>query len=331
MTLVKEWIDGLLPNLVSFGNGVNAIAIKMLSTGAAELRNPADTAYIDFRLKNLQLDGFQTTSRVFGLTRRQAISQGPISSGLPNSIAALGGLNAQINASATNPIICSFAAGYDAVGVPIDYTGIYTSSQTFASIAANTSHYFYLERNTSTGALTPTRITIAPIYSRTAPSSPVTGQHWFKTSQDSLSSQPGMTMYEWSGSWIARQRVFLGEVTTGASSITNTANYAYDRRYQSAWTSVSVGASVNFAHNLGMTPAEAEATLTFYGRQNSSDLLHSFVPPGFFVGGAGYGALSFGTGGRLSQAILMGDTGIYNSGSSWYTAADIMGSINSNW
>lgn len=333
MTLIKEWIDGLLPTFVLFGDGVSALALKILSTGAAELRNPADTAYADLRLRNLQLDGFQATSRVFGITRRQAIAQGSINSstGLPNSITAPGGLNAQINASATNPIICNFAAGYDAAGVPIDYTGIYASVQGFNALAANSVHYFYLERNTSTGALTPTRITIAPVYARVAPSSPSVGLHWFKTSQDSLSTQPGYQMYEWTGAWTPRQRVFLGEIATGASSVTSVANYAYGRRYQSPWTAVSASSSINFSHSLGMTAAEAEASLTFYGRQNSSDPNHAIVPSGhYFTDGNLYGVLCLGAGSRINHPFTLGTAGIYFSGG-WLPNVDLMCCINSGW
>jgi len=266
--------------------------------------------------------------RVFGIQRRQAIDQGSIdSSGQPNAITTSTGLNAQINASSTSPIVCNFAAGFDTSGIPIDYTGIYTSNQSYSSLTANTTHYFYLGRDTSTGALTPTRITIAPVYARTAPTSPATGLHWFKTSQDSLSTQPGMTMYEWNGSiWVARQRVFIGELTTGAGAVTSIANYAYGRCYESAWTAVSTNNTVNFAHNLGMSPAEAQSTITFYGRQNSSDLNHAFVPA--YV--QGYG-IYFWAIGRLTQRVFVGGTGIYFDGSSWRTSADLKCSVSSGW
>jgi hypothetical protein len=333
MTLIKEWLDGLLPNLVTFGRGANTIALRA-NNGITEIRNPADTAYGDFRLKNLQLDGFASLSRVFGIQRRQAIAQGPISStGSPNSITAPGGLNAQINASVTNPIVCNFAAGFDAAGIPIDYTGIYTSVQGYGSLTANTTHYFYLERNASTGAVTPTRITIAPVYSRVAPTSPTTGLHWFKTSQDSLSTQPGYTMYEWSGStWVARQRVFLGEVTTGASAVSNVANYAYDRRYQSAWFAVAAGGAFNFNPNLGMFPAEAEASFEFYARANSSDPNNYLVFPGFFSSGYDFGLFYAGAGTRLSNALYAGSQGWYSPAfGTWAAIGEIMISVSSRW
>ena len=268
--------------------------------------------------------------RVFGIQRRQAIAQGSIdSSGQPNAITTSAGLNAQINASSTSPIVCNFAAGFDTSGIPIDYTGIYTSNQSYSSLTANTTHYFYLGRDTSTGALTPTRITIAPVYARTAPTSPATGLHWFKTSQDSLSTQPGMTMYEWNGSiWVARQRVFIGEVTTGASSVTNFATYAYERRYQSPWTTVGGSTTVNFTHNLGMSVAEAESRFAVYSRINASD------PPTFALsyferGVVGYGILPLG-GTKLNQIILAGSF-VYFTGGIWHSTADLMASIESGW
>lgn len=267
--------------------------------------------------------------RVFGINRRQAIAQGSIDSvGLPNAITTSAGLNAQINASSTTPIVCNFAAGFDVSGIPIDYTGIYTSNQSYSSLTANTTHYFYLGRDTSTGVLTPTRITIAPVYSRVAPTSPSTGLHWFKTSQDSLSTQPGMTMYEWNGSiWVARQRVFIGEVTTNASAVTSVANYAYDRRYQSAWLSASSGQLINFSHNLGSV-ADAEATFAVHGRLNSSDA-PTFVPT--YIGEAGISYGCYPRGGTRNSIVLHLGTNVLYTSESWRTAAEYSLSIQSGW
>ena len=226
-----------------------------------------------------ELQQLQSADRLQGAFsgRRQAIAQGRLdSSGLPNSITANSGLSVTINA-ATAPLRANFAAGFD--DLPIDFSGTFASDQVFSGLTASITHYFYLERNTSTGVVTAARIAIAPVYGRVAPTSPATGLHWFKTSEDSLTSQPGMTMYEWSGTvWVARQRVFLGEVTTSASAVTSIANYAYNRRYQNGWAAAVAGGLNNFSHALGMTLAEAEATIIFYGRQNSSDSNHTPIP-----------------------------------------------------
>lgn len=263
-------------------------------------------------------------------SKRQAITQGRLnSSGLPNSITTASGLSCTINA-ATAPLVANFAAGFGGQ-LPIDFTGSFASDQVFSGLTASTTHYFYLERNTSTGVVSAARIAIAPVYARIAPTSPATGLHWFKTSEDSLTTQPGMTMYEWSGSaWVTRQRVFLGEATTSASAVTSIANYAYNRRYQSAWTAAVAGGLNNFNLNLGMTMAEAEATVVFFGRQNSSDLNHTPIPSSDVRPTGFYGYLFFGAATRLNLPIAWGTEGIYYNGA-WQTGADVQCSVDSRW
>jgi len=138
-----------------------------------------------------------------------------------------------------------------------------------------------------------------------------------------------MTMYEWNGSiWVARQRVFIGELTTGASSVTNFATYAYERRYQSPWTTVGAGTTVNFTHNLGMSVAEAESRFTVYGRINAS-APPTFAPSYLDQAGTTYGILHRG-GTKLNQIILTGSL-VYFTGGIWYSTADLMASIESGW
>ena len=260
--------------------------------------------------------------------KRQTIAQGRLDSlGFPNSITTASGLSVTINA-ATAPLRANFAAGFD--NLPIDFSGTFASDQVFSALTASITHFFYLERDLSTGVLSAARIAIAPVYGRVAPTAPATGLHWFKTSEDSLTSQPGMTMYEWSGTvWVARQRVFLGEVTTGASAVTSIANYAYNRQYLSDWLTVSVNNTVNFLHNFGAPPADLGATLTFYGRINASDANPGFAPYGFYVDAStSYGIQIRNAGGRLGQIFQMGTAAIYISGS-WLTTCQIRCAINS--
>lgn len=265
--------------------------------------------------------------------KRQAITGGPVNAlGLPNAMTTTSGLNCQINASASIPISCNFAAGFRADGTPIEFSGSFETNQSYSGLAANTTHYFYLERNASTGVVTPNRITIAPVYARIAPTAPTTGQHWFKTSQDSSSTQPRMTMYEWSGSaWVACQRVFLGEVVTGASAVTNIANYAYDRRYQSPWFALGAGVAVNVNHNLGMMPAEAEASFEYYARANSSAPNNCLVTPGFYAGGFPYGLFYTGLGTRNSNIYYAGDMGWYSESFGTWRTGELMISVSSRW
>ena len=250
----------------------------------------------------------QAANRVYGIARRQCISA---SNGILSS--NISGLNITITGTAIAPIVCTFAAGWDVLGIPIDYVGTFTSNQTFSNLTANTTHYFYLERNTTTGILTCNKITIVPIYSATAPASPVTGQHWFKIFADSNSGQPGYTMYEWSGSaWVVQQRVFIVEVTTGASAITSFANYATNRQYQSAWVAYNGTTTIILNHNLGMTVAEAQAVWSAYGRSSSADLTATFAQMIWArADGTNFHGIQPRAGNRLSHTFTVQPSGLY--------------------
>ena len=268
----------------------------------------------------------QAVNRVYGIARRQCISA---TSG--NFLTTINIASSTVSALSSSPIVCTFAAGSDVLGIPIDYIGTFASSQTFTNLTASTTHFFYLERNTITGALTCNKTTIVPIYSQTAPASPVTGQHWFKTFADSLTSQQGYTMYEWSGSaWVIRQRVFIAEISTNASAVSSSAEYANNRRYQNTWVAAVAGGLNNFNHLLGMTLAEAEATIIFYGRQNSSDPTHTPIPSSDVRPDGFYGYLFFGAATRLNLPIAWGNSGIYYNGA-WIISADAQCCINSTW
>ena len=269
----------------------------------------------------------QAANRVYGVARRQCITAS--NNILANNISTE--LNVTIAGTASVPIVCTFAAGWDVLGIPIDYVGTFTSSQTFTALTTNTTHFFYLERNTITGALTCNKTTIVPIYSATAPTSPVTGQHWFKTLADSQTTQQGYTMYEWSGSaWVVRQRVFIVEVTTGASAITSYANYATNRKYLSAWIAYSGAPLIATNHNLGMTLAEAEATWIGYGRASASDLTATFVMSLWSDVGGYYGVRPQ-AGTRLSHSFQLWGGGLYNNGSASVTVGQVQFAISSNW
>jgi len=358
MTRIRDRIDQLINILLILGRGANQVALRA-SGAALEVRTPADTAYADARLKNLRFEkllsipaltelrdsfdfdyndlrlkhlhfeGYTVTGRVFGIQKRQCVASGPVdSAGQPNIISAPGGLNAEINGTSAIPIRCTFAGGSDASG-EIDFRGRDYSITENLSLVASTTNYFYLEMNAASGGLTPTRITIAPVYSRVAPTSPAPGLHWFDTSQNSSVWEKGMCMYEWLNSmWRPRRRVFIGEATTNASEVTSFATYAYERRYQSAWTAWTGQQTINLAHNLGMNFADAEATYAGYARSGSNDTNVSLT---MHTIGNNTGLIPFGLGNRLNQPFMTGDGGLYYTGSAYVTTGQLAVSIQSGW
>lgn len=268
---------------------------------------------------------YQLPNRAYGVPVRQCISAGSTS-----FITSTNLLSCTVSAPSTNPIICTFATGFDNLGVPIDYIGTFASSQSFTGLTANTTHYFYLERNIITGTLSCGKTTIVPTYSPSAPSSPVTGKHWFKTYADSLTSQPGMSMYEWSGSaWMTCQRVFIAELTTNATTVTSAANYALNRQYLSAWTSYSGQQIINFAHNLGIS-FESGVVWSVVARANSSDTNASLTTQ-TVSSTVNYGVFPYGLGNRLSQPFLTANTGAYWNGTAWVASGQILVFISIPW
>lgn len=70
--------------------------------------------------------------------------------------------------------------------------------------------YLYWDVNTLTGALTRGFTTLAPLYTPSAPASPVVDQHWFSTTDQVMSV--------WNGkAWIERIRCFAGTFTTNVT------------------------------------------------------------------------------------------------------------------
>lgn len=178
-------------------------------------------------------------------TVRQTVLNGSTdSSGFPNALSAGAGLAVTLTATGT-AFLLSFAAGFDANG-NIDYLGQFTANQSFSSLTASTTNYLYVDRDSTTGALTTGFSTLLPVYQTIAPTSPATGQHWFDLN--------AFTMKRWSGSaWVVFQRVFVGEAIAGASTITTTVNYALRGAYQSVWTAVAATTIYSFNHNLGIS------------------------------------------------------------------------------
>lgn len=173
---------------------------------------------------------------------RQTVQGGPINaSGLPDFLPASSVTLtlATQNISATYPLSVSASQGH---GSGAERIGSVTGNTLSWTLSASSGvNYLYVDI-AANGTLTAGQTTTAPVYSYTATS----GTNTFNITT--------MTMFT-SGStrgW----RVFVGEATAGASSISAAIAYAYNgvfSGYASAITPlVTTAMSVN--HNLGITP-----------------------------------------------------------------------------
>jgi hypothetical protein len=173
------------------------------------------------------------------------------------------GLNVNL-LGATTPVTITFAYNFDTFG-QVDYVATISSDITnaWSGLPTNSTCYLYVDRNISTGGLSYGYSLLAPTYVTIAPSSPSTDQHWFDLNS--------FYMKRWAGTaWEIKQRVFVGEAVTGASSIMNVITYALKRRFISRWMAVAATQNYTFNHNLGISIPDLGIAPAFYFSLDSS-------------------------------------------------------------
>lgn len=253
---MSKWMDAVGNTLSSWQLGIGGARLRS-NAGTVEARTADNSTLAPFLASQIK------SPSISDLGTRQTVLNGAVdANGFPNALSAGSGLSVTLTASAT-PFLLAFAAGFDAYGA-VDYVAQVTANQTISGLTASATLYLYADRNTSTGAVTFGFTTFGTTYSLKAPSSPSTNQPWFDLS--------AFQFKVWNGSaWAVAQRVILGEVTTGSSSVTSTTTYAYQGLYQSLWTSVAASTNYVFSHNLGIPLSAATPTFWVYTSPTGSD------------------------------------------------------------
>lgn len=255
---------------------------------------------------------------------RQTVLNGAVdSSGFPSALSIGAGLSVTLTGTGI-PFLLSFAAGFDANG-PVDYLGRFTANQTFSGLTANTTCFLYVDRDSTTGALTIGFTTLAPTYQPAAPSSPATGQHWFDLSS--------FTMKRWSGSaWVVFQRVFVGACNTGASTVTAVFTYAYGGIYQSLWIAVIANTTYTFNHQLGMFLSQAAANIQVFTSIAGNDSDSIIATPFVAIGSTNYGYNAWYVGGgRVSLAIATKDLVARDTSNTFVSTGYYKVCVNRGW
>ena len=308
---MSKFIDSLGNLTASWQLGIGGARVRS-NAGTVETRTADNSALAPFSASQIR------SPSVSELGVRQTVLTGSVdSSGLPNALSIGSGLAVSLSAAST-AMLLSFAAGFDGNG-QIDYAGQFTSNQTFSSLTASTTCFLYVDRNTSTGALTLGFSTLTPIYSRSTPSSPSTDQHWF--------SPATYVMQRWNGSaWAAVQRVFVGEAVTGASTVTSVDTYAYSGLFVTGWFAVTTGTNYSKKHYLGMSIADANALVSVFTSTSSTGASNVAIAPTFVSNmTAFYGYLPKSTliNSRQGTGFFTGANGVhYDDGSgNWVTSA----------
>jgi hypothetical protein len=161
------------------------------------------------------------------------------------------GTGLAVNLAATSvPVVVAFAAGFGASG-EVDYVGRITADTSIGSLTANKTLYLYVDRNTTTGALTYGFTELLPTYGYGITKSTTNLQHTYRIDEG--------VMYVGNGSTAtAVQRVFLGECVTGASTVTSVVTYALQGNYDSGWTATlpTTNVKTTLNHYLGIQPGK---------------------------------------------------------------------------
>lgn len=171
---------------------------------------------------------------------RQTVQNALVSSttGLPVFLTIGTNLNVNILATTENLKI-------NTAGGTLDRTATLTIDTTL-SVPSSSTLYIYADI-ASDGTLTFSTTTSAPIYQQGGVPSTTSGQHTFNIGE--------MKMYVGNGSTASQvYRVFLGECTTNATTVTSLIVYAINGYYDSGWTNTlpTLNTSVQKSHNVGV-------------------------------------------------------------------------------
>lgn len=214
--------------------------------------------------------------------RRQTVACGPVTTaGLPSFLPSTNGalsITAQ-NISATARFVATAANGCDYQGRPNDRVGVSLTNLAWtgltASRAATAPNFLYVVVNAD-GTLTPDKTLLAPIYQWGGTPATTNGQFTFNISE--------MKGYLGNGSTAPEAFVvFVGEAATDGSGVISTVAYAYNGRYESAFTATlpAAGASVTNSHNLGINPRIAnfviENTSAEYGYAVGTQVITGYM------------------------------------------------------
>lgn len=202
--------------------------------------------------------------------RRQTVAAGPVSSaGLPTFLPSTNGalsLTMQ-NVSATARFVATAANGWDWQGRPSDRVGVSLTNLQWTGLtpsrAAATPNFLYFAVGAD-GTLTPGSTILAPVYQEGGTPGVTAGQFTFNIGE--------MRGYLGNGSAAPEAfLVFVGEAATDGSGVISTVAYAYNGRYQSAFTATlpSTATFTSANHNIGVKPQIAkfviENTTTEFG------------------------------------------------------------------
>lgn len=223
------------------GEGDQIDSVNVINTPAGDITADNTQAAIN------ELNVLANLGRVH-IPVRQTVLHGltDTEAGTPVFLQIGSGLAVSIAATLT-PLIIAFAYNFDSNYGALDYIGKVTADVTgaWSSLPANQTCYLYIDRNIVSGALTYSYSLFAPAYQNLAPATPSTDQHWFDLNSFYMKRYNGTV-------WENKQRVFVGECVTGASSVTSVICYALQGKWDSGWFPVAANTGYTTEHKIGI-------------------------------------------------------------------------------
>lgn len=228
-------------------------------TGSAYSRLARGTAGQFLGISGTALTWQAPPSSLLFSEMRQTVSAGPVTTaGLPDFL----GTNPSAlsittsNISSSYPLVATAANGWSSTtGAPVDTIGYSTSPLQWtgltASRAAATPNFLYV--TISGGVMTTGSTLLAPIYQWGGTPATTNGQFTFNIGE--------MRGYLGNGTTAPQTNlVMVGEAATDGTGVISTVEYAYNGRYESAFTSTLPGSATytSATHNLGVKPKTAK-------------------------------------------------------------------------
>jgi hypothetical protein len=245
----------IAPNAAnSIEGGTNGASVTILNGLMADITWDAasSTWRISTRLGVAHIDEMNAllTNAYQKNGRRQTVISGPVTAaGLPSFLPATTGtlsITSQ-NVTAAAPLVVTAAGGPSIYG-GLDQVGASIANLAWSGLAASATSYLFVDISAA-GVLTPGSTTIAPVYQFGGTYSTTNGAWTFNISEMTGKLGNGSTAN-------VATRVYVGEVVTSGSGATSSVAYAYNGRYESAFTTPmpAAGSFTSANHNIGVRP-----------------------------------------------------------------------------
>lgn len=226
--------------------------------GTAYIRTPRGTGGQFLGISGSALE-WQTPSFLTFSSVRQTVNGGPVTTaGLPDFLGTNPGALTLTtsNVSGSYPLVATAANGWSAAtGAPVDAIGVTTGPLQWtgltASRAAATPNFLYV--TIASGVMTTGKTLLPPVYQWGGTPAVTDGQFTFNISE--------MRGYLGNGTTAPQANlVMVGEAATDGTGVISSVEYAYNGRYESAFTAtLPAGADeVSHIHNLGVYPRKAD-------------------------------------------------------------------------